>query len=360
MAGGVAFSNLGDLVNHTLPKFKNKGAFESAFEYQRFVACDQWFRNDKIEFQDGNSIESRVILESDGSAKYVDQFEKNDEENYIDLASKMSAPWVRLTGKATWEEVEASMRRGPSALIDYIKSRFYVGVKDLLLKIEERAFSVPQDASDSKGPRGLRYWLSYLNSGTTDYTGGFNCYTVTFGDGSTTTTKGGIDGAAQRHWRNWGANHNGLNMQTLDTIARGLMYTDFVPPRDLREYYNPKKQTRRIYSSIAQQAEYERLINQTPDNKNGDLRRFRGQNGILDFRGVEWMGVKHLEDMSYEPIFVPSMPNFFPFIHSEWWMKRSKALNSRTQHTVWTTFFDCLFNFACDNIRNQMVLHRPF
>lgn len=357
---GVALSNFGDLANHCLAKFKNKGAFESAFEYQRFIACDHWFRDDRIKFDDGKSIEWRLILESDGSAKYVDQFERNEEENYTDLALTGTAPWVRLVGKATFEEVEASLRKNESALIDYMKSRFYVGVKDLMLKIEDRIVGVPTNASDSKSPRGLKYWISYLNSGTTDYTGGFNAYTVIWGDATTTTTKGGVDGAQQRHWRNWAANHAGLNMPTLDTLARGLLYTDFVAPRDLKEYYNPKKQTRRIYTSLAQQSEYERLLNQTPDNKNGDLRRFRGENGILDFRGIEWIGMKHLESESYEPIFVVSMPNFFPFVHSEWWMKRSKAMNSRTMHTVWTTFFDCLFNFGCDNVRNQMVLHRAF
>lgn len=354
-----ALATFGDLVNHTLPKFKNKGAFEAAFDYQRFLVCDEWFKTQQMKFQSGNSIEWREILQDDGSARFVDQFDKS-RSTYVDVVQKASAPWVRLEGIATYEEVEGTMRRNEEAIVDYLRTRFYVAILSLLNRVEGSAFGLGENDSDSKTPRGVRYWVSFLDSGTTDYTGGFNGKTVIWGDGTTTTTKGGIDGAIYDKWRNWGANHNGLTVTTLDTLARGLLYTDFRAPRDIREYYSPKKQTRRIYTSLAYQSEYERLVNMTGDNKNGDLRRFRGQNGILDFRGVEWMGVKHLEDMSYEPIFVPSMPNFFPFIHSEWWMKRSKALNSRTQHTVWTTFFDCLFNFACDNIRNQMVLHRPF
>jgi len=356
---GVALSTFGDLINHTLPAFKNKGAFEAAFDYQRFVVTDQWFTQDRLKFQDGNQIEWREILNDDGSARFVDQFE-NATHNYIDVAKKASSPWVRLEGHAVWEQVEASLRRNASSLLDYMKSRFYVAVLSLLNKIESSAFGVPQDTNDSKTPRGVRYWVSFLNSGTTDYTGGFNGRTIIWGDGTTTTSKGGIDGAIEPKWRNWVANHNGLTPTTLDTLARGLAYTNFIPPRDIKEFYNPKRQTRRIYSSINYGLEYERLLNMGPDNKNGDLRRFHGQDGILDFRGVEWLPIAHLENASYNPIYVLSMPNFFPFVHSDWWMERSEALRDVSQHTVWHVFWDCLFNFGCDNVRNQIVLHSPF
>jgi len=213
-----------DLILHSLAHFKDKGSFESVFELQNYEVCDSWFQENRYEVQDGNSIEWRITFDDNGSFRFVHLFEVTPRD-YVDRMQKVVCPWVYAECKAVYEARIMSQMRGESALYNYLSEKYFNALKSAMNGLELSAFAVPTNSSDDLLPRGVAYWINFLNSGTVDYTGGFNGKTVIYGDASTSTTIGGLDTATFPKWRNWVANHNGINMQTMDTIRRGCTFT---------------------------------------------------------------------------------------------------------------------------------------
>lgn len=356
---GVAFTDFGDYINHLLPHFKNRPAFEAAFEQQNYLVVDEWFGRMQYKVQGGNSIEGRVILGHNGSARMVRPMMVTP-RNHTDNFKKFSAPWVTCQGMVNYDEQIASGFTSDSELADYMKGQFFVGVQSKLHLLEQQGFAVPDNADDDLNARGVPYWVNFLDEGTEDWTGGFNGKTCIFGDGTTTTSVGGIDKSTEELWRNYAGNYTGtVDQACLDMIERGLIFTDFQPPKDIQQYATTKRPKRRIYSGLTQQAQYQRLRNQGSDPRNGDVRPF-GFMGNMTFTGVEWHGMATLENRLHSPIYVLDMPNFFPFVKTGWFMKKSKPMNDVEQHNFYTVFLDTQFNFGCNMPRKQAVYHTTF
>jgi hypothetical protein len=205
------------------------------------------------------------------------------------------------------------------------------------------------------------YWVNFLDTGTVDYTGGFNGKTCIFGDTTTTTSIGGIDKSTETLWRNWAANYSGtVDGALLDAIERGLIFTDFKPPKNIQQYAGQaKRPKRRIFWSLTHEAQYQRLRNQGNDDRNGDVRPF-GFMQSKTFSGVETVPTAALENRTYSPIYVLDMPNFYPFVKADWFMRKSKPMNDVDQHTFYTVWIDCQFNFGCSMPRKQAVYHTTF
>lgn len=357
---GVPFSDFGDYINHNLPHFQNRPAFQVAFSQQNYVVVDEWFKDESTyKVQGGNSIEGRVILGSNGSARMVRPMQVTP-RNHGDNFKKYTCPWVTAQGMVNYDEQIASGFSTDSELADYMEGQWFVGVQSNLELVEAQAFVTPDNTDDDLNARGVPYWVNFINSGTTDYTGGFNGQTCIFGDATTTTTIGGLDKSTETLWRNWAANYSGIvDAACLDAIELGLQYTDFQPPKDVKQYAGKvTRPNRRIYSSIAGSAQYQRLRNMGNDDRNGDVRPF-GFLGQKNFSGVEWCAMATLEGKTYSPIYVLDMPNFQPVVKQGWFMRKSKAMNDVDQHNFYTVFIDTQFNFICSMPRRQAVYHTP-
>ncbi len=357
---GVPLTDFGDYTNHLLAHYKDRPAVQAAAAKQNYIVVDDWISKHKYSVQGGNQIEYRVLLGHDGSARMVDIMQPTV-RNYVEKVQKASAPWVIAEGTVTWDEALASFFSTDAELIDYMQTRWFLGVQSHIDLLEEQGFAVPDDANDTKNARGVPYWVNFLDSGVTDYTGGFNGKTAIWGDGTTTTNIGGIDKSTETMWRNWACNYSGtVDASLLDAIELSLHFTNFKLPKDVQQYSskNPNVQ-RRIFSGITHAAQYQRLRNMGNDDRNGDVRPF-GFLGNKTFSGVEWNGMASLEARTYSPIYVLDMPNFFPFVKTGWYMRRTKALNSREQPLTYSSFLYTHFNFACQMPRNQAVFHTAF
>ncbi len=356
---GVPYADFGDYVNHLNPHYKNRPAFAAAFERQSYPIADEWFGNASYRMSGGQGIEERVVLGDNGSAQMVRPMQITA-RNHTDNGKKYSAPWVTARGQVNYDTEVADMFTTDSELIDYTKTQFFVGVQSKLSLLDTQGMAVPDDVNDDLNARGVPYWVNFLNSGTTDYSGSFSGQTAIFGDRSTTTNIGGIDKSTESLWRNWAANYSGtVDANCLDTIERGLFFTDFQPPKDVAAYTNTARPKRRIYSSITHAAQYQRLRNLGNDDRNGDVRPF-GYLGQKNFSGVEWVQLPILENRARSPIYVLDMPNFYPFVHRQYFMKKTKAMNSVEQPNFYTVWLYTKFNFGCQCPRKQAVYHTPF
>ena len=345
---GVPTSALLDLLSTTLDKLP-QGEFEVAFKYQTYPICDQWFRRNKRRVQSGKSISMRVQLKTNGSARHVLLYEPTP-NNQTDTMSEIRADWVHAEAKMHFEAHEVDMNRAPARLIDLVKERRVAAYMDIADELEARAWETPPTSTDVHYPFGVPYWINFVTPGTTDYTGGFNGVTAIFGDGSTTTTVGGINGnlAVNERWRNWCANHTGMNPTTIDTLRRAFRRVAFTPPMSVRDLYQGPSSQLRLYTNQDFADEYERMVNAGPDDRNGDLNPF---GGILTFKRVPWIGVAALDAAAYSPIYGINHGHFFPYVLRDWWMREDEPLRDKAQRHVFTVGLDCSYQFFNTNKR---------
>lgn len=353
---GIPTEKIPDLINTTLPHFKNRGRFEAAFELQQYYFVDEIFQQDKYSVQDGSSIEWTVVLDENGTARHTGLYATRN-RNQKDAVRLGTARWCYADAYAAYEAHELTMNRGASAKAKYIKTKYFGAYKSIANIIERRAVLTPEDANDTENPQGVAWWLSKLPSGTTDYVGGFNGKYAAYADGTTTSVIGGIDAVNEPLWRSYVVNHTGMNINTLESMRKANIFTDFRPPRNVKEMYTGPASKRRVLWGLSFHAEYMRIINQGPDSRNGDYSPFNGDPSVF---GVRPVPLPTLEGVAYNPIYCVDFANFKPVVHSDWWMKETSPMNDVDQPHVFIQQIDCQYNYQADNRRSLgYCLHEP-
>lgn len=358
MPTGVPNSQISDLINHSLAHFQRKGEFEAYFDFQEYPGCDYWFAQDKYVAQSGNRVEWRIMPDpGNGSFRFVNKFEVTP-RNYRDVMQKAYAEWCYAECKAVYEARTMKEMRGDAELYDYLQGIYFDAKMDALDGIERSIFGIPTNSADTKTPLGFFYWVNYLNSGTSDYTGQFGGQTAIYGDATTTQSIGGLSTQVWAKHRNWAFNHTGMNMLTIDALRLAMIKTQFKPPRNIKQYYSQPQSRFAIYSSLDYQAEYERLVNAGPDNRNGDLNPFAGS---LTFRGADWIGMPVLDGRAYNPICGIDRNNFRPVVMEGWWFNQTEPMNDQDNPHVHTVQWDFQWQYQLRSKRaGCFVGHEAF
>ncbi len=347
MAGtGIPAAQIPSLITDTLSHYKDVSKVKMALEYQRYLFVDEIFKDDVYDVQEGKNAEFRFITDDDGQARHANYLEGRT-INLRDKTLVGSVEWTLADNVAVWEVHQIEMNKGKAKILDTLKKAYARAYAELFKVLEQRAVLAPDSASDTKNPPGLQYWFCGPPSGTTNYTGGWIGTTTRLGDGTSITNPGGINRVNNPKARMWAANHNGMTMQTLDTMRAGFVYTNFRVPRNLKEYYSAPMRKLRILTSLAYSIEYERLVNQLgPDGRQKDLNPFYGS--AITFRGVEWVGIPTLDNVSLNPIYVVDFMNFRPIVHSNWWLREDEVMRDREQPHLYSMQIDCWYSYVLD------------
>lgn len=353
MASGIANSDLIDLQRTTLKNLPDL-KFETALKYQRYLAINNWFKNHKVESESGTSIERNILLDPKGNAKHVRLFQK-EAVTQPNQHSKVTAPWVQVRSSYLIERREALRNRQPARYIDLLQSRRRAAVVDLANEIEEKVISAPNSASDDLNPRGLKYWLSKANDGVTSE-GDFIGETIRYGDGSTSTDKGGIDANTHDNWKNYAATYDSVDADLLRRLRRAFHATTFMPP-SLNEAPTVADQQYQIYMPLSVIVDYEDLLYRQNDNLGAEGGPFLG-NAV--FRRVPTHHMPTLNDDADEPIFGVNHAHFFPFIQDGDWMRESDPMEDVELPDVFVTYTTGSYQIFCNNVRQAgFVLHKP-
>jgi len=356
---GRPLTDIRDLVTDTLPFFKDKGEFEAVLQRQSFPVNDDWFQSDRLQVSSGNSVEWRVIFGNITRATKT-RLDAEVSINMVDHFRKGSVPWTMASSYATWNEQQASMMKGEAELVNYLKGEYYVGKLSLMEVIERDAFAVPYNSSDDTTAFGVPYWAPFLDTGTKDYTGGYNAKTFTYGDGTTSTTHGGLDWSLYPEARSWGGNYSGVvDMTLVDAIRLFLSSSRYRLPRGLKQYARNAMPRRRIYSDIARRTQYVNLVNARPaDIDNADLNPFKSE-GVVTLDGVEWIEIPEISNLSYSPIYCLDNDTFMPFVLDGWWWAESEVM--KFPNRAWTAIqhYFCQYNFISTNPRKLACWHTP-
>lgn len=344
MPSGVSNADLLDLTRTTLQNLPDL-EFEVALDYQEYPVCNLWFQRDKVQVDNGTSIERNIILDTSGNASMVRLYQKTP-INVADVQSKITAPWVQSQTYWSIERREALRNRRPARYIELVRSRRVDATVDLADLLEQKAWATPTSASDDVNPRGLPYWLSKLEDDAT--TAGFNAYRVRYAGGSSSTTKGGLDGSTNSKWANWGFTYTAINADFVKSMRRAFHATRFVSPMTAMDLVKGPASNYRIYMALDELVEYEDLATKQNDNLGRDLDPFHG---TTTFKRVPIIYTPQLDDDSDDAVYGVAHNKFFPFVLEGDWMRESEPMTDVEQHNVQTTFIDCSYQYFCKNVR---------
>lgn len=357
---GVTDSQIKGYISNTLSHFRRKAMFEFEYDETEYYVMDNWFREGKIKVQNGKDIDVRYITGNSKQARHANLFARRD-FNHADFSGSASAPWCNADTVIVYEARLMTRQADESALLDYMKARYIDGLMSKVETIDLRGFATPESANDERLPRGVPFWINFIDAGT-GFTpnGGFLGKTAIYGDGSTTTAPGGFDKGADPLLRNFAAHRypGEMSLADLRTLSLGMRRNNFKGARDLEQYYKIRATAPKIYMSIEDAQSYEDLQNATVGGRNGDLNPFG--NNAQTYKGVQIVDLSQFDHLDHRPIYVLRSPHFFPVVHGKWWMRFTEPMNSPDNAHVYRVQVDSSYNFVCDSPRKGgLVIHDP-
>lgn len=356
MSTGISNADLIDLQKTTLANLPNM-EFEVVLGLQSFPVIDLWFGQNKKQIESGTMIERNIMLDTTGNARHVKLYQKTP-INVGDVQNKITAPWCQVQTHYSIERRESLRNRAPARYIDLLKGRRIDATLDLAKLLERRAWATPNSASDDLNPRGLPYWLSMCDDGVTS-DGDFIGKTIRYGDGSTSTSKAGIDAAlaANAMWRNYAGTYTAIDGDFVKKMRRAFHACEFKSPVTVEDLRKGPLSNFKIYMGLDTLVAYEELTasKNVGQNYGNDLAKFHGN---TVFRRVEIVHTPSLNGASYSPVYGINHRNFYPIVQDGDWMRESDPMMDLEQHNVITTFIDGSYQFFSRNVRESgFVLH---
>jgi hypothetical protein len=365
MPTGVSNADLLDLTRTTLENLPDQ-EFEVALDFQRYHVCNQWFRGDRTEVDSGTSIKRNIILDTSGNAKFVRLYQKTA-IGVTDVQQHITAPWVQAQTHWSIERREALRNRAPARFVRLIQSRRVDATVDLADLLERRAWSAPQSATDDLNPRGVPYWISFRDDGSSGE--GFDGDTIRYAGGtSSSTDKGGINpsDAANAKWKNWAATYTSVNADFVQKMRKAFHATHFESPLLAKDLEAGPASMYRLYMNLDTLTMYEDLATKQNDNLGRDVDPFHG---ITVFKKVPIHFTPQLDGFSVtggsggantpDPVYGINHAKFIPFVLEGDWMRESDPMMDVELHNVITTFVDSSFQFMCLNVREGgFALHK--
>jgi hypothetical protein len=218
MAGGVADSELLDLIAATLPWFE-KLAFGAPQKYTNYPILNRVL-NEGMVLGGGKWAEFPVVIKPSGQAEFTQMY-ATKQYNQVDTIKKAVAPWARLTTHWLWDRRETLENRDAQQIVDIMKTRRIASQSDMANKFEEACWqTILTEASEFGSFRGVPYWISI---GTT---GGYNGVHTHDRAGTAINTVGGIDGSVegQEYW----ANYTQTYTNKVDDLVAGTVAETFI------------------------------------------------------------------------------------------------------------------------------------
>lgn len=345
MAFGLSPTSYRDLINATLPKIR-KPFTETLRDSHQMLAKLTF--GGKPEPFTGTTVEQPISISDGAGGVFVNLYQGSPASMLDGLVRYSVTPSFYVNKNIVTDEKEQGMNSGPQAVVPLLEHKLSMANRAIANNIEDSLANVPANANDTKRFYGPRYWFPETKVGVTDYVGGFNGDTITFQDGSTSTTIGNLDRlpAQNARVRSWQANYIDIGTLFLKTFRRGCYDTDFGMIDGLHGDL-PKMSNALALCPKSVAQDLEDIVNRGPDDLDGELIRFK----MPRIRGVPIQPLSAYDRFSTLPIQVLNRSTWKAFVVDGKWMKKRDAINMENTHDVWITPIDCHGNAMPSDIR---------
>lgn len=364
---GVAlndFQHLLATIQHETPL----GEFEHIIDAREYPLTKYLFGEARRKIGAGTLIEHDVVFQQAGTMRFVKPGEDCPFSNSENMM-KVRQGWSISNHNMWYEEREikanSAGKNGARRIQDLFKSKRQQNIIIPWLDGWEAALvDTPDSATDDRRPHGFPAWVSLPPTSQAANTVGFNGASITYKDGSTSTTIGGIDTSDSRTrglWKNltgtvnkWGDQQCLAIMR--ETWKRGRFKK---PAKATNVNENPFDQTI-ILVGTDLWLELATLAEARMEAKKNDLTAFEGD---LKFMGIPIIDVPTMEYSSTHPIFKwrpmywLNLRSFMVWTYEGEFMRESEPMRvSSTKHRTWGIQSDTQANTFCINRRHQACI----
>jgi len=352
---GIAYQSIPDLINNTLNDLPK--TFTDTMRDVAYPACRLFYTQYKKN-TGGKGYEKKIRRAPKTTFQRVLPYQATSTQ-HEDLIAVQTTPYVFYEQKMEWDERVMRMNSGGEQIIDMMKVERSGAYENIFNELEYDLLAAPDNSTDRLHPYGLPYWFPTLELNTVDATGGFNGKTVYFRDGTSSTTRAGVDLslAANARLRNFAATYSGYADEAFfDTLRRAMTRTDFGTLAQLEGEKPAGSSPGDMYLLATHDMcdQMAKRVNKGPDDQSGDTERFRdGQ-----FRGVGFIRTPQLENFAYLPVYGIKRSKTTGIVLKGDWMRETPAQNSPASLQVWVTGIVGSHNLTCDDPRSGgFVLH---
>lgn len=339
----VTADQVRDLMAATLRDLGRMSFQQIAQQLQDYEVFSRWFREDKIQIDDGVGIQRTLMTSLSNRARHVGMFEET-QTLIPDLIRQMQVPWRHALTEWAWEYREVLMNSGKSLIFNVIKPRRADAMISLAEELEAKAWSAPTVAQNHL-PYGIPYWI--VKSNTRGFNGGLP---------TDHTTVAGIDLDQNPTFKNYTDTYSSVSKTDLiakmRTAKRKCM---FVSPVTIDDYTIGSGDRYRIYVNEQTLSDMEAVGESQNENLGRDLAYMFNN---LVFRNHPIIWIPQLDDDTDNPVYGVDHSVFYPVCLKGDYLRESEPMVDARQHNVYHVFVDLTYNFVCVDRRRQFVIKK--
>lgn len=346
---GVQYTSIGDLIVGTLrdlPKTFTDTMRQVEYPLTRL------FYTQYVSKSQGTGYEKKIRKAAKTTFQRVLPYQATATQ-HEDLLVAQNTPWVFFEQKMEFDDRVMKMNSGGPQIIDMMKAERSGAYEDIFNNLEDDLASAPSTSGDPRTPYGLPYWFPTLSLNTSDPTGGFNGQTIYFRDGTSSTTRAGVDLslAANARLRTFAGTYSGYADEAFfDLLRRAMTRTNFGTLAHLEGDKPAGSSPGDMYLLASHDMcdQIAKRVNKGPDDQNGDTERFRdGQ-----FRGVGFIRSPNFENFAYNPVYGIKRSKTFGIVLKGGWMQEIPAQNSQATLRTYVIGITGDYNLTCDDPRS--------
>lgn len=347
---GARYDDLGDLLNTTLPDLPR--TFSSTLRQTDYPLTRMFFTEFKRKKQGGKWYEKRIRARARTTFQFVNLYEPTGALQE-DLVVVQRTDWIHWQEKMPFDDREVDANSGGAQIIEMMEERRDGSYEGIYNGLEDDLSDVPDNSSDRKHLSGLPYWAPTLELNSEDPDGGFNGKTIYFRDGTSSTTRAGVDlsDARNQRARTFVGTYSGYADEPFfDLLRRAITRTNFGTLLQLEGEKPADSSAGGMYllADHDMNDQLVRRINKGPDDQNGDIERF----DQAKFSGVKMVRVPTLSSFAYKPVYGCKRAKTFGIVLKDRWMKELKAINSQSTPETWVVPIVGTCNLTCDDPRS--------
>ncbi|MHC4526257.1 MAG: phage major capsid protein [Planctomycetota bacterium] len=336
-------ANIADMITTTLHDLGRGRFYQIAQELVEYHVLPRLLRKGNVRVQSsGIGIKETLMTGTGGSARWVGMAEE-DAYNWVDILTQLTVVWCRLTDNMMWERRMLLENRGEARVNNVIKPQRVAMMLRIAAALEEGYFAAP-DASDSKKPWGLKYWI--VKNATTGFNGGLP---------SGFSTVGGVNISTYPNFKNYTFQYTNVTKQDLiKSLRTAHRATNWRSPYKTDQMKSEFGERRQLFMNETTISNIEDVGEAQNENLGRDI---ASMDDKIVFKRHPLNYIPYLDTDTTNPIYMNDMDTIIPIVLKGDYLRESDAHKAPNQHNVFVSEIDLSINFVCVNRRANAVCY---
>jgi len=336
---------IADMLTTTLHDLGRGRFYQIAQEMAEYYVMPRLLREGNIRMQtSGIGIKETLMTNIGGESRWVG-LNDTDVYNWEDILTQLTVVWCRLNDNMMWERRQLLENRGEARVNDVIKPQRVAMMLRIAKSLESGFFGAP-DASDTKKPWGLNYWI--VKNATTGFNGGLP---------SGFSTVGGVNITTYPTFKNYTAQYTSVSKSDLIKKMRtGHRATNWRSPYKTSQMESEFGARRQIFMNEETISSFEDIGEAQNENLGRDV---ASMDDRIAFKRHPLIYIEYLDDDTTDPVYMTDIETIKPIVLKGDYLRESDAHSLvPLKHNTFAVDVDLSVNFVCVNRRANAVFSK--